>query len=378
MLRRRFAVPQLGVLLAVSALAVPGWSQPASARVAGYAQSPQWQVRVFAIPPLTSPKPLVAPPAADSPDDAWATGLAYIRPLLDRWNGARWKPVTLPRKVARLLGPMWSTGPISASSPRNVWTFGQTSDEAAHASSREVWLHYNGRHWAGGRIRLRGSTYVSAVVAAGQSGVWAFGNPAAWQLYAWHGDRGGWTRTRLPGPGMSITSAVAGRSADIWAAEASQLGTGLALLHLVHGTWNRIRLPRRMQHGYLASVVPCGPDCALVGSAVANHHHGTTPAVGRWNGHHWTVTTLPLPPTADYDLGSLVKDGRQLLATVVNLHSYTPGFWQDYAGRWTPLNLTASPPVAPLQLAVIPGTTSIWATARSDGRIRFALLSRKH
>jgi hypothetical protein len=372
----RSRLAAVGVFVAVVALACGTAGGVAAART-GSAVHPQgWRVRLMDIPPRSARWPFVLELAADSPADAWGVGFVNVWPLVDHWNGTRWRRVILPRPVARQLGALSMIVALSASSPRNVWMFGQTSDEAGYGSSHGIWLRYDGTRWRWGKVTLRGSTGVTASLAVGRRAVWAFGDPAGHVGYAWYHDRGGWTRFRLPGRPGDVIGAAAGTGSDLWALE-SHWGAGPSgtLLRWARGRWHLIPLPRSMQHGTVSSVVACGPDCALVGGAVRNRKGGTTPAVGRWTGRRWTVAILPARPGAGSDaVTSLVTAGPgRLLAT----SSGTPNapaprrLWQYRHGRWTQVHL-----VTILDMAAIPRTTSVWATAIYASHFKFALISR--
>lgn len=50
--------------------------------------------------------------------------------------------------------------------------------------------------------------------------------------------------------------------------------------------------------------------------------------------------------------------------------------WQYWRGRWTQVHLTARHPVTIIEMAAIPRTTSVWATAGYASHFKFALISR--
>ena len=373
-----------GVLSAVVVLACGMTGGTAAAGAGRAAHPPAWRVRLMGIPPLSArPSAFIANLAAASPADAWGAGLTPpFSPLIDRWNGTRWRRVTLPRPAARLLGPSSFIGTVSASSRRNVWMFGQTRHQAESGSSHGVWLHWDGTRWTWGKVNLPGSSFLSDVLAVGPHAVWAFGNRAGRRVYAWYHDRGGWTRVRLPGH-LQVGGAAAVTASDLWALETTGENPGHAgaLLHLAHRRWRLISLPRRMRRGGAVSLVACGPDCVVVGGFVRNDSGGTSPAVGRWNGRRWTVTTLPAEPGHGRDtVWSLATTGPGGLLAASSGTNQSPAparLWQYWHGRWTQVRLTARRLGTLTLMAPIPGSTAVWAEAGHEDQFKLALLSRQ-
>jgi hypothetical protein len=371
-----------GVLSVAAVLGCGMTGGIAAAGSGSAAHPPGWRVRLMGIPPLSArPSAFIAGLAAVSPADAWGAGLAPpFSPVIDRWNGTRWRRITLPRPAARLLGASSFIVTVSASSRRNVWMFSQTLREAESGSSHGIWLRYDGTRWTWGKINLPGS-FVSDLLSVGGHGVWAFGNMAGRRVYAWYHIHGGWTRVRLPGH-LQVGDAAAVTASDLWALETTgeNPGPAGALLHLAHGRWRLIPLPRIMRHGGAISLVACGPDCAVVGGSVRNRRGGTSPALGRWNGRHWTVTTLPAPADASSDtVWSLVTAGPGgLLATTggTNQSPAPSRLWQYWHGRWIRVPLTARHLGTLTLMAPIPGSTSVWAEAGHANHFKLALLSR--
>jgi hypothetical protein len=135
-----------------------------------------------------------------------------------------------------------------------------------------------------------------------------------------------------------------------------------------------------MQVSELSEVTTCGADCALVGGAVSNTKGGTTPAVGRWNGQHWTVAILPVPPGRDSDaVISLISTGAgSLLGTTGGIADPRAPYllWQCWHGRWAQIHLSVGQhPVKVFELAAIPHTPSVWALGGYANLFTFALMT---
>jgi hypothetical protein len=311
---------------------------------------------------------------ADAPGDAWAVGWhrstsdRSFAPLIARWNGSAWTQVTLP---ARILSSPSGSGflpdSVSASSPRNVWAFGDTT----------AWVHFDGIRWSTGQLvksHPGGQVIINSVLALSKTDVWAFGarlrSGGPESAYAAHLDGTRWTATPVPGSGLIVAgSAVA--AGDVWAVEgtASHLRPGPdagALVHWSGKKWRAVRLPKALANPQLSSVFASSDSNVWVGGAVSSGvKKGTTETVGHWNGRSWTVTRLPAAPTRkQFEVTGLASDGHGGLWAIGNcdlcFSSVLTRVWHESAGTWTRAPVTAKDPVGIASMARIPGTTSVW------------------
>jgi hypothetical protein len=192
---------------------------------------------------------------------------------------------------------------------------------------------------------------VDSSLTIGTRAVWAFGATLARSgpvPYASLHTSTGWKRTPVPGHG-SIVGASAVTTRDIWAVIGSgglfSVGSGRAgaLLHRYAGHWHTVAtLPAVLRNGSLGTVLARSDRNVWVGGAVKNAKKGTTEAVGHWNGHRWTVTTLhALATVAKWHLVKMVTDGSGgiwALSHCVGNNCGSGGvasrLWHEVAGKW--------------------------------------------
>jgi hypothetical protein len=105
--------------------------------------------------------------AAVSASDAWAVGAASedagSAPLIEHWNGSRWKLMSLPD-----LAFSAELGSVAAVSARNVWAVGG-------AGSSTLIEHWNGSRWQRVISHAPANSSLSAVAAGSASNAWAVG-----------------------------------------------------------------------------------------------------------------------------------------------------------------------------------------------------------
>lgn len=316
----------------------------APAVAASVASPPKWHT-VATVP---SPSILLGVGAA-APAQAWAVGwggsLTKVVPVVRAWNGASWAAVSLPSGVVSALGLSPVLVTTAASGPANVWAFTESGR----------WLHGKGTRWTAGRIATP-APVIQSSLAIGPDSAWAFGGKAASggqsavTPYAGHFTPGhGWHRTLVPGKGMIVAVSEVTYS-DIWAVIGTgSLGgtaSGSGLVHWTAGHWHAVTsLPVQLRNASLGAVFARSDSDVWVGGAVSNRAHGTTEAVGHWNGHSWTVTTLPAVVTAaKFHVVSIVPDGvGGLWALGFSIgqtgNAIESRLWHQSAGRWTgPVN----------------------------------------
>jgi hypothetical protein len=143
---------------------------------------------------------------ARAANDVWAVGYRTDRkgrgsmPLVEHWNGRRWRAVRLPAK--RLPNGNGQFRAVHALSPRNVWAVGSTQ---VQIDAHTLTGHWNGRSWSFGSTPNRrfNDNELWAVGAVGGGEVWAGG---AWsvageyhQLLIQHRQGRRWRTSRLEG-----------------------------------------------------------------------------------------------------------------------------------------------------------------------------------
>ena len=186
--------------------------------------------------------------SADSTTDAWAIGAVYqpntYVPLVEHWNGRRWKPVTTGS------GGSDELYTVNAESPSNVWIGGR-------GDIGPILLHYDGANW---------------------------------------------TRTQLPGyPGGSVGPVTARSASDVWTADAFFDSHGAERVSLYH--WNGSRWWHRTL--VVSSPRTCVTGVAWVAGLLERSKHDVwldtgadcdgirTGAVYRWNGTNLMLQSAP-------------------------------------------------------------------------------------
>jgi hypothetical protein len=87
--------------------------------------------------------------SADTAQDAWAVGIymspdALQHPLVEHWNGHRWRGVKVPEPTVR---QSWLLG-VDALSAGNVWAVGvSTNGEISNQDERTFIEHWDGTTW---------------------------------------------------------------------------------------------------------------------------------------------------------------------------------------------------------------------------------------
>ena len=259
--------------------------------------------------------------------DVWAvgywqkTGAAPERPLIEHWNGTRWRiaPSPQPRSGSELLG-------VAVLSPRNAWAVGGST---APGPSRALIEHWDGTRWriVPSPIHSRhGHDVLSGVAAVSPRSVWAVGGrrqthgpqtPQTLVLH-WNGEK--WSRVRSPSPGVGaglFSVAAAGRR-DVWAVGEFRAGRREQPLaeHWDGRSWRAVPVPPadpNSPYEALAAVAPGSAGVAwAAGYVLEGPIRGSTTfeqtVLERWDGTSWTLVTPPQLATrgdAFYGLAAL-------------------------------------------------------------------------
>jgi hypothetical protein len=155
--------------------------------------------------------------SALSPDDVWAVGAfdtggtCRCDPLVEHWNGSKWKIVTLPDVT-----PAQLTG-VEAIAVDDVWAVGQSG-------GRTLTVHWDGSAWSRVASPNGGSApaALTAVSATASDDVWAVGTidagepfPGVTLALHWNGTK--WSKVNSPSPSsgddVGGVAAFAGRHA---------------------------------------------------------------------------------------------------------------------------------------------------------------------
>lgn len=337
---------QAGVVLASVTAAVATMA----ASIAAPAPKPTWQMATsvhYGPADNASGYSAVIAPAKD---DAWAFGGTNpggtSSPAAERWDGKRWHAWSLPAGLSGFI-----VG-AAASSPGDVWAVGG-----------EYALHWNGSRWAVAKIWSQAGQPTS-VVAASPSDVWVFGSSSfsgEASLGAWHYDGRAWSRAA--GVADAIYRASAVSPGDIWAITVSPRGG--SVVHYDGRIWGRDAAAE-------SALANTQLDDVLAVSARSVWVSGVTPAnaadgrlvLVRWNGRCWKRFVAPW---AVQQPERFAADGAGGIWIPVVTGGVSPATWILHlsgTGVWTRTRIAAGPGtgVGVGDLALIPGTTTLWGT----------------
>jgi hypothetical protein len=237
--------------------------------------------------------------AAAAPDAAWAVGYARpdgysdYRPLILRWDGARWSTSSISSsRAGQLLG-------VTAITRDDVWAVGSTSDNAGRAVP--LALHWDGTRWSS--VAMPAPAGARYALLAGVSGVashdvWAVGQAYVDRRYVtmaarWDGIR--WTLVPSPNLGTKHNRlhGVAAAGGEAWAVGDAQ-GAGSILLHWDGGQWSEADHPA-VSGGFntLWGVAARGPDDVWTAGYYQDAGGGIGTMVQRWDGARWSRVDTP-------------------------------------------------------------------------------------
>jgi hypothetical protein len=167
--------------------------------------------------------------AALDTDDAWAVGYwstvpdAPPSPLIEHWNGRRWKPVDSPH-----LGSWSELHGVAGAGPDDVWAVGNTEVQVGEdvLVERSLIEHWDGKTWTVVRTPVVGrlSAFgLESVDARSASDAWAVGEVAEGSTqvtlsFHWDGER--WSRVPTVDPSreFQLLGGVAAASRNrVWA-----------------------------------------------------------------------------------------------------------------------------------------------------------------
>ena len=95
-----------------------------------------------------------------------------------------------------------------------------------------------------------------------------------------------------------------------------------------------------MRNVMLGAVLARSDSDVWVGGGVRNSKGGYTEAVGHWNGHAWSMVTLPVSgTTGQWHVNSIVPDGSgglwALGYCMATCGVHPSRIWHEADGRWT-------------------------------------------
>jgi hypothetical protein len=286
--------------------------------------------------------------AALSGSDQWAVGVWGNSALVMHGNGSRWSRVTVPGQAGAELIQ------VAATSPGNVWAFGNRDDGSAG-----MILRYDGSSWQS--VPPPAGVVPSSAAVISRTDVWiggqegCTGSSCTTDMYHWNGS--GWsTGYAVP----ELINAMSGSApGNVWAV--GEAGTtspsgpySLAAYRWNGSAWTAVSMPHPRATG--------APDITVVSRSNAWLYawQAKKPARGfllHWTGSKWQQDVAPANlPTSD----GLVADG-------------SGGVWAGALAHWTGhrwvnttpgLSFTGTDAFALRGLARVPGRSTLWAAGQ--------------
>jgi len=280
---------------------------------------------------------------ATGKNSAWALGGTDLteatgggRPVAVHWNGRGWSGVGMPAGVTSYI---FAAG---ASSPGNIW---------AVTFLGGYILRWNGARWSVAK-HLTGFGELTGVTALSPSNVWVFGSSGSFQgLGTWHFNGRAWRQMPFHSVAGGLATASALSATNIWA-----IGNGPALPytsidHFNGRSWQRVSA--RALSGLLFRDIHAFSSSNVWVSAESNGI-GQPAWLVHFNGRAWTRIRVPFTLETDFfasdGRGGLWLTGQSLTGQSFIIHRSPGGVWSR-----------ASIPAVLNDLALIPGTTSLWA-----------------
>ncbi len=288
---------------------------------------------------------------APSPESAWAVGSYFsgheagpFGPVIERWDGARWRVVTGVVKARSELSAAASTA------PGDVWIGGSRGHHALIS-------HWDGHAWRAAALPpVGGSSMVSDIAALGRDDVWAVGSSERdlrARPLAMHYDGHRWSLVPSPSPppagghgrvfaGFEAISALG--PDDVWAVGFTQMleldGPADPLIEHWDGTrWAVSRTPRPAGFSMLMAVAAVSADNVWAygdrNSLGAGYGGGGDhPLVLHWDGRRWSVMSHPTAVKRGMFFGAAVVGGRAVAVGdqagepwLTLMGSYVAGHW---------------------------------------------------
>ncbi len=283
---------------------------------------------------------------------------------VEHWNGRSWAAV--PAADLQGITPY----EVAASSAADAWIFGQFGSAGTQGA-----LHYDGSTWVKRAIpswvirgNLAGETDIYPA-DFGASGLWVFSlgttSMGKTTAFAARYRDGRWTKSDLPET-PNAASAVSAR--DIWAVGSTGTAAKRAtLMHWNGRSWKTTSTSAQPSRGYAGELVATGPESLWLTWYPANV--SKPDYLLHWNGSSWVKVSLP----AGDGTGPIAGDGHGgIWMAGSGPAPKAPWRFLHYAaGRWTtdkvPLAVGAQPGNVS-ELALIPGTDSLWGVGHFFGR----------
>lgn len=228
--------------------------------------------------------------------DAWAVGYRGSKPLIEHWNGRRWKLV--PGAWAGE-GALYA---VAATPAGHLWAVGVKRAYGAHEDSWRgdpLIEHWNGRAWRTIGVPRPADSALGglyAVTVVGQH-VWAVGGSNF--VLRWNGRR--WQRIEFEferGGGRLFGVANAGRS-GIWVVGDPGIARWKNRRWQFHSANPKNARDDQIVPAFIGVVARSPSDAWAVGYSSARDPERWWPLISRWDGRRWRSSPGPFGPSHD-------------------------------------------------------------------------------
>ena len=334
--------------------------------------------------------------SAVGPNDIWAVGEQPNGALVERWNGARWRRITIPPSASH--SATIAHRRSQRSQQYRHLTFGPLARAAGSARSARSSNIGTERGWTLNPALSsigKGIGYLTGVSASSSSNIWAVGtfeprgNPCADSFSTqkmpvtrplvlhWNGTA--WSRVSVPvlASRSTLYSALALSPRNVWAVGHQQFGNRSRTL-IEH--WNRRRWrvvasphPGQSRSGILWGISGMGSkDIWAVGYYSSSGTRQRT-LIEYWNGSSWRICSSPNHGTCHLNPLQSVAVSSKNSGWAVGSASYcghpkSQAFAAHWNGtKWSPVPAANGGSETFLTGVVAEGSTAVWAVGTTEG-----------
>jgi hypothetical protein len=292
-----------------------------------------------------------------SSTDVWAVGqTSSAHPILEHWDGARWRAVPQPL-------PVGAIGDVAAIAPDDAWAM-------ATDNSIAVIEHWDGTAWSVVPVDLPNGALLSGVTALTANDVWAGGQYGApngtIQPLFLHWDGAAWVRVQ-EGSGTDLYGAIvldvwSQSPSDVWAV--GQKGTSVytdyvpLVEHWDGSSWSLIDAPSPQQEGanILRGVSGVASDDVWAVGTITDGWF-----IEHWDGISWSVN-VQRSGALMFGVGGVAAND----VWAVGSASLKPSLILHWDGTgWTPAPTPQAGTASTLRAVDVLAPNDIWAVGSS-------------